>query len=806
MAKFRVTGPDGGTFEVTAPDDASEQQVMDYVRSQAPTPKAVEPAKPEPSLWDKTKDVFTGSLRTEFPDAQEFLPAVGASDGLDAVTATNRAAITPDQNAQVDILRKQIPGLETKADAHGNLMLKTPKMTEWAYLNKPGFSSRDIDEIGTQTLAALPFLGVAGAGTGLATKVATGAGAMAASSVAQDAAAIAQGSEQGVSGERALISGAVGAAAPLVAPAIDVTTKAVKSIASPVTNTVRGLVNPEAEALRRVQSAASRDFQTAQTTGTGKGLANVPDKAIRDAGRQGQPIRAVDMGETTRALARSASNTSPEGRAIINDAVQGRYQLQSDRVAGFLETLSPFKGSTFQLSETIARVAKDARKPFYERAYREGSKGVWNETLDSLARTPAVQKAIARANEAIKNKLEVGRVVPPTAPFKKRTVVEEHKLGPLKSVSPAAREALESRDEFIVVTPPTLEFWDAVKRGLDDQIGIAQKAGEKSAAADATAIKHALVKELDSAVPAYAEARGVAGTYFKADNALEAGENFVEMRAANGEAAHAFSKLSPNEQILFRQGYTQTLINDLRATGDTRNALNRIMHSPTDREKMKMVLGANDAKRLEAFLRIEGIMDLARGALGNSTTARQLAEMGLAGGAYNASTGTTPWSDPVGFFTSALIYGGARAGIARIDQRVARQVAELLVTDDPKRLAQAVKTAQQPYVLNALRAFDEDIGPRLARNATAAQVAQPEQEQPKAEPQRLAALDAMMGPDEENDPMRDIARVMGGIDRLNPSYEPGPRQSANVEDRRGEELPQSLREKLVALLLSGRAQ
>lgn len=36
MARYRVTGPDGATYEITAPDEATEAQVLDYARSQAP--------------------------------------------------------------------------------------------------------------------------------------------------------------------------------------------------------------------------------------------------------------------------------------------------------------------------------------------------------------------------------------------------------------------------------------------------------------------------------------------------------------------------------------------------------------------------------------------------------------------------------------------------------------------------------------------------------------------------------------------------------------------------------------------------
>ncbi len=35
MATFRITGPDGGSYEVTAPDDADEAQVLEYVRANA---------------------------------------------------------------------------------------------------------------------------------------------------------------------------------------------------------------------------------------------------------------------------------------------------------------------------------------------------------------------------------------------------------------------------------------------------------------------------------------------------------------------------------------------------------------------------------------------------------------------------------------------------------------------------------------------------------------------------------------------------------------------------------------------------
>jgi hypothetical protein len=157
-------------------------------------------------------DAVTGSSRTEFPEASEFVPSyVEATKKGDA--SLMGSAITPDPQAQLDILKNNIPGLESKTDAHGNIMLKTPGMDDFAYLNKPGLSGRDVDEFGTQTLAGLPFARLFGAGGNIPARIATGALAGGGMSVSQDVAAMAQGSEQGIDPVRAGISSGVGAVA-----------------------------------------------------------------------------------------------------------------------------------------------------------------------------------------------------------------------------------------------------------------------------------------------------------------------------------------------------------------------------------------------------------------------------------------------------------------------------------------------------------------------------------------------------------------------------------------------------------------
>jgi hypothetical protein len=223
----------------------------------APTPEWQKAPASTPTWGQWAADLFTGSRRTEHPNMEEFhvaLQRAGRRDGFalgpsgrdpqtfweharralgstefDAppappgqsldMSAINRSAITPDPKAQLDILRRNIPGLESQEDRFGNIMLRAPGMgiNDWTYLNRPGISGRDWEEIGTQTIATLPFGAAVGLGGNLLGRAAIGGAALGGASVAQDVAATAMGSEQGIDPTRAAISAGVGTVAGPVA-------------------------------------------------------------------------------------------------------------------------------------------------------------------------------------------------------------------------------------------------------------------------------------------------------------------------------------------------------------------------------------------------------------------------------------------------------------------------------------------------------------------------------------------------------------------------------------------------------------
>jgi hypothetical protein len=512
--------------------------------------------------------------------------------------------------------------------------------------------------------ATLPGRVAAGVGVGAAFGGASGAGA------ATDANSRIT---QGITG--AGVGGALGAAGPVLLKGVELAGSGVSKALEPIVNSIRGYREPEGEAARRVVSSISRDYRN--------GTPGLSGGEFRAAQAEGTPVKVMDLGgETTRALARSAANTSPEGRAVLGRAIDDRYEGQTGRLTDWLRSSFNYPDAMAQQA-ALENVAKTINRPAYAKAYAQGRAGIWDDELSAMSEAPAVRSAVQAATRTIQN----------------------------KSATSTNDPALISR--WVNGGKPTLEFWDQVKRELDQGINVAKREGRREDFATLTDIKNTLISKLDAAVPDYARARSGASQFFGAQDALEAGQKFVTENFANKEARAAIAKMSPIERHLFQDGFVSRFIETLERTGDRRNVLNQIAQSPAAREKINIALGPQKAAELEAKLRVEGIMDLARGAVqGNSTTARQLIEAGLAGGTgYGIVTGD--WN-PKNVFTAAFVGGVARGAAAKantkIDQRVAKSVADMLVSDNPRILQRGVSiVAKQPVFLNALRKADAAI-------------------------------------------------------------------------------------------------
>ena len=601
--------------------------------------------------------------------ASEMRPSTGRSAALGAiqgVLANFGDEAAAGVNAAIDALTGQAPdGIGTAYDRR--LASGREQMREAEQVNPKSFLAGQIGGA-----IAVPVPGAAAMrGAGMGARMAQGAAIGAGYGAVSGAGAGETPEERALKAATGAAGGAVlGAAAPPVLGAVEAGARAAAAAARPVTSAVRGLVSPEAEAARRVATAIDRDVAA--------GTAELGPQGFAAARAAGEPVVVADMGgETTRRLARSAGNLSTEGWATIQKIADERFEGQADRASTFLRRLV---GSNADNAETRAGLkvqAQSANRPAYAKAYADPrGQALWDEGFEQLSQAPVVQDAIRAATITGANRGTVEGFPRIQSPF---------------IVDRATGQLTLRTDEAGNRVLPNIQFWDHVKRNLD-----------RINTPEARTLNTALKQHLDDLVPAYRDARAGAAKFFDAEDAVTAGENFVRQNKNLSEARAALAKMGQEERELFQQGFVARLIDDIGATRDRVNVLNKIGQSPQARAKLDMVLGAGGRQKVEAFMTVEQAMDKLRGSLGNSQTVRQMVEIGLAGtsGASSLLSG-----DPTHLSLAAAV-----AGRRWIDARVARKIADMLTSNDPDVLAKGVRmVASNKRLTEAFRSMDRKL-------------------------------------------------------------------------------------------------
>lgn len=498
--------------------------------------------------------------------------------------------------------------------------------------------------------------------------------------------------------EAALIGGGISGAVPLVGAGLGAITRAVGSKVAP---TVNAALRPDEEAARRAGIAFDRDLSSNPNAWGG-----ADEVAARDAGL---PVINADRGgETVRALTRSVANQSPEARAVIDKTASDRFAGQGPRAVETVKRIAGGSVDDLGYQAAIKDAARAANKPAYNRAFAApNARAVWNDPIRELMQSDTFRKAINAAESRGTDRAAISGFKAVRDPF---TYGPNGQIG-LKKM-PDGSTAL-----------PSLQFWDQVKRNLDGMIGTAQRAGDNTVVSDLTQMKQKLVGALDQAVPDYQKARAGAAAFFDAEDALEAGKKFANNNRMGPEARQAFNNFSTPEKAAFRTGYASSLIDKIMSAGDRTNVINQMFKSPAAREMIELVFGAAKAKELEAYVRVETLADMLRGALGNSTTARQLVELGIGGGTGFALTG-----DWKGALAGAALTSGTRAVGQRIDNGVMKSIAKLLTSDNPNAVNAAVQQAlKSPRYMQALERMALALAPPARAGAVAVGSAQSQQ-------------------------------------------------------------------------------
>jgi hypothetical protein len=444
-------------------------------------------------------------------------------------------------------------------------------------------------------------------------------------------------------------------------------------------NAVHAAFDTDSEAARRIVSGIQRDIETDPAA-----VARMAPREVVDNIQSGGPASIIDMGgQSTRALAKSATNTSPEARTALTNLTNDRFKGQGIRLSEWFNSNYNYPDAD-AIQSTIEMVRRTVNRPAYEKAYKESAKtALWDRELEDITQAPVVQNAIRIATPQLRNWSVLEGFKPPIGAF---------------DLSGGKTVLKQTANGNTIL--PSLQYWDYVKRGLD-QIGTPE----------ARVFSKTLRDKLDEMVPSYKNARAGAAQFFRAEDALEAGQNFVSQNFGLPGTKRALAAMSPQERKLFQDGFVSRFIETLDKTGYRRDILNSISQSPAATNKLQIALGPQKASELEAALRVERLMDLSRKAVqGGSPTAQYLSELGLAGGVYGAGSVLT-WDpkSPWAFIPGILAGAGARTRNA-INQKLSRRVGELLASNDISKLREGIRlVSRNPSMMDSLRKADAQI-------------------------------------------------------------------------------------------------
>src|SRR5262249_12073637 len=137
---------------------------------------------------------------------------------------------------------------------------------------------------------------------------------------------------------------------------------------------------------------------------------------------------------------------------------------------------------------------------------------------------------------------------------------------------------------------PNLQFWDYVKRGIDDEIGAAVRAGQNNKVRNLSNIVRRLRATLDKEVPGYQQARNAWSGPAQYREAIEEGEQILN-RTLSGEQLRA--NLATMEDVN-RQGYVLGAVSAIidKLSGDPAKLadLTKHLRSPAMREKIAAIM------------------------------------------------------------------------------------------------------------------------------------------------------------------------------------------------------------------------
>lgn len=588
MAKYQFTGPDGGTYQIEAPDDVPSQDIMDFVGKQfqgaKPSTPAAEPKQPQLSPIEQAADARVAKEAAggfaPHPSPAQYLPfgsfldeaSAGIDAGLNAISGGRIGQPYAEgkayQNARQRYIDKNASWLEKGAAMAGGVVASAP------------FGAARIMR-GMTLVPEMVNAGLTGVGYGALYGAGEG-----------------EGSERvGNAAKGALFGGALGGAAPILARGVGNALNYAANRGARVPAALNGL---ERGAVNRVADDMTAD--------------NLHPVAFGQQAQQlGPNGMLLDMGENLRGSAEVLAQTHGPQLPIVRSELNTRQTAAPGRIEAAVDANLGREMNLPQHVENMRQAFNQQAAPHYDQ-FHNTSVPVTGELRQVLDDIPASAFNRAQVLARADGHRQQFRLRPTDTP-----------MTPMTGVRGATQEQV----------PTGLEY-DYLKRAVDDLArGAAPGSNEQRIYGNlARRLRTTVDETLSPGAPdesSWAIARGIAGDGIEGREAAEAGSRVFSSTRDPHLVQADLQDMSQLGQQLYRHGAR----NDLRQVmgrgatnfgprGD--NVARRKLNSEFARENLTQIAGGQRAQNLTRVVDAENRMaESFNQIMANSATARRQA-------------------------------------------------------------------------------------------------------------------------------------------------------------------------------------
>jgi hypothetical protein len=418
-----------------------------------------------------------------------------------------------------------------------------------------------------------------------------------------------------------------------------------------------------------------------------------PEDITKQLANLGPEALPADIGNNFARLLRTASNKIPRIEGQAADVFKARQSGQGNRLLSAVDDATGTASLT--VDDEIKRI-NTVLRPEIDAAYKAAK-----AKSDLILKAPKQSKGMS-FTEKSKSRLE-------------KLLSGEGVAGSkVKNKADLEIKAKQLSGENIT----SLDMIDATKRALDDEIGEAIRSGASNKSRSLVMLKNSLLKEVDSQIPEYKQARSLFAGKAELENAADSGGLFLKMKARDMQ--ELTKSMGESEKRMFKLGAKQAIFDKIDDISMSRDSVKALFGKNGDVKKLRYLFDDEAAYKqfADTLKRESDFVMTRRAAQANSTTAKQMSdEMGASEAFNNALQAVQSPVQAAGMLGRVLGGLSAKRGDEAFTMAL-EEVGDILLTKgmNPDKLQALLRKGSAKQIEAALRnSISKELSaPRIA--------------------------------------------------------------------------------------------